>query len=70
MSILIKHFTFNYISQFAHGDTCFHHMDFQIAILVLFSYARKFVLVKMTHIGKTQFFFFDSIDGKLFPEGE
>lgn len=49
MSILIKHFTFNYISQFAHGDTCFHHMDSQTAILVPFSYAGKFVLVKMIY---------------------
>lgn len=56
MSILIKHFTFNYISHFAHGDTGFRHMGFQIAVLALFSYAGKFVLVKTTHMCKTRFF--------------
>ena len=50
MSILIKHFTFNYISQFAHGDTCFHHMDFAVSILVLFFGSGKFVLAKITRI--------------------
>lgn len=57
MSVLIKHFTFNYISPFAHGDTCFYHRDFQMAaISVLFSYARRFVLVEMTHRRKTPVF--------------
>lgn len=56
MSILIKHFTFNYISQFAHGDTSFHRGDFQkAAVLVWLSYVGK-LLVKMTHVGKTQSF--------------
>lgn len=44
MSVLIKHFTFNYISQFTHGDTGFHHMGLQAAILLLFAQAGEVLL--------------------------
>lgn len=67
MSILIKHFTFNYISRFAHGDTCFHHMDFPIAILVLFSMQGNLCWWKwLTYEAFS--FFLDLIDGMLFSE--
>lgn len=61
MSILIKHFTFNYISQFANGDDAFITWTFQSLISTVFWF-RKFG-ENNAHMKKPSFFLdFDQWD--------
>lgn len=69
MSILIKHFTFNYTSQFAHGDTLSSHGLPDCYIRTAFLCGEIRVSENDSYM-KNSVFFFDLINGKLFSKRE